>query len=152
MKGDKSEDVPRLELHEANEHPSAPPGVLAQVVQQGEGVGGEVKESEEEHGDEDQSDGGSVEEQHTEYQVVSRVLRQEQTCSSNIVTRLPLTTRGDSELTEELSIELDLGQSLVEPECRGGGAGHQSLVVAVVRVPQDGQDVAHSEDHRGNPR
>ena len=79
MESDQSEDVPGLELHEADQHPGAPPGVLAQVVQQGEGVGGEVKESEEEHGDEDQSDGGSVEEQHTEYQVVSRVLRQEQT-------------------------------------------------------------------------
>ena len=78
MKSDQSEDVPGLELHEADEHPGAPPGVLAEVVQQGEGVGGEVKEGEEEHGDEDQRDGRRVEKQHAEYQVVSRVLRQEQ--------------------------------------------------------------------------
>ena len=78
MKSDQSEDVPGLELHEADEHPGAPPGVLAEVVQQGEGVGGKVKKGEEEHGDEDQGDGGSIEEQHTEYQVVSSVLGQEQ--------------------------------------------------------------------------
>ena len=40
----------------------------------------------------------------------------------------------------------------MEPQCRGGGTGHQSLVVAVVRVPHDGKYVANSEDHRGNPR
>ena len=78
MESDQSEDVPGLELHEADEHPGAPPGVLAEVVQQGEGVGGEVEESEEEHGGQDQSDGGGVEEQHGEYQVVGRVLGQEQ--------------------------------------------------------------------------
>ena len=79
MKSDQSEDIPGLELHEADQHPGAPPGVLAEVVQEGEGVGGKVEESEEEHGDEDQGDGGSIEEQHTEYQVVGGVLRQEQT-------------------------------------------------------------------------
>ena len=74
MERDQSKDVPGLELHEADEHPGAPPGVLAEIVQEGEGVGGEVKESEEKDWDEYQGDGGSIEEQHTEYQVVSCVL------------------------------------------------------------------------------
>ena len=78
MEGDQSKDVSGLELHQADQHPGAPLGVLAEVVQQGEGVGGEVEESEEEHGGQDQSDGGGVEEQHGEYQVVGRVLGQEQ--------------------------------------------------------------------------
>ena len=37
-----------------------------------------MEEGEEEHRDQDQRDGGRVQEQHAEYQVVSRVLRQEQ--------------------------------------------------------------------------
>lgn len=79
MKSDQSEDIPGLELHEADEHSGAPPGVLAEIVEEGEGVGGKVKESEEKDWDEHQRDGGSIEEQHTEYQVVSGVLGQEQT-------------------------------------------------------------------------
>ena len=82
---DQSEDVPGLELHEADEHPGAPPGVLAEVVQQGERIGGEVEESEEKDGDQDQSDGGGVQEQHGEYQVVGRVLRQEQAWSDSCI-------------------------------------------------------------------
>ena len=51
-----------MKLDQANEHPGAPPGVLAQGVQQCQGVGGEVEQSEEEHGDEDEGDWGRVQE------------------------------------------------------------------------------------------
>ena len=51
MESDESENVSGLELHEADEHPGAPPGVLAQVVQECQRVGGEVEESEEKDGD-----------------------------------------------------------------------------------------------------
>jgi len=74
MKSYKSENVPGLELDQTDQHPGAPPGVLAQGVQQGQGVGGEVEESEEEHGDQDQGDGGRVQEQHREYQIVGGIL------------------------------------------------------------------------------
>ena len=51
MEGDQTEDVSGLELHQADQHPGAPLGVLAEVVQQGKRVGGEVEESEEKDGD-----------------------------------------------------------------------------------------------------
>ena len=54
-------------------------------------------------------------------------------------------------LTEELSVELDLGQPLVKTESRGCRSGHKGLVVAVVRVTKYRQDVAHSEEDGGHP-
>jgi len=62
MKSNKSENIPGLELDQTDQHPGAPPGVLAQGVQQCQGVGGEVEQSEEEHGDEDEGDWGRVQE------------------------------------------------------------------------------------------
>lgn len=67
MESHQPQNVPWLELHKADEHPGAPPRVLTQGVQQGEGVGGKVKESEEKDWHQDQRDGSSVEEQHGEH-------------------------------------------------------------------------------------
>ena len=88
MESDESENVSGLELHEADEHPGAPPGVLAEGVQQRQGVGGEVEQREEEHGGEHQRDRRRVQEQHREYQVVRRVLGQEQPCGDTSITTL----------------------------------------------------------------
>ena len=106
-----------------------------------------MKDREEKHRSQNKSEGGSEEEDEGEEEVVGWVLHEK--------------------LSQELSVKLYMGQSLVQPQGRSSTVGHQSLqvelevdqtaggppylVVAVVGVAHDGQDVPHGEDDGGQP-
>lgn len=70
VEGHPPQDVPGLELHEADEEPGAPPGILAQCVEKGERVGGGVEDGEQDNRHQHEGDGGSIQEYQGEQQVV----------------------------------------------------------------------------------
>lgn len=71
VEGDHPENVPTLVLHQADQHASTPPRILPERVQQREGVGGEVEDSKEDDWQEHECDGGGIEEDQREEEVVS---------------------------------------------------------------------------------
>ena len=77
-----------------------------------------MQDCKENHGSQDEGDGGGEDEYDGEEEVVGRVLHEEE--------------------CEELSVELYLGKSLMKTESRGGAISHESLgsyhTAEVVRV------------------